>query len=122
MGVIMLKLPIAALNAIRQGIRPKYKVRVHFQAVQDYTEDDYLQSIGQMRWSMSRDGLYEITNGSITLKNVDYYFSRFFDREQPGNKRVEVYLIIGTTEVLLTSVVVRKWKLTPMLVTLEVNA
>jgi hypothetical protein len=118
----MLKLPIAALNAIRQGIRPKYKVRVHFQAVQDYTEDDYLQSIGQMRWSMSRDGLYEITNGSITLKNVDYYFSRFFDREQPGNKRVEVYLIIGTTEVLLTSVVVRKWKLTPMLVTLEVNA
>ncbi|MFA6054046.1 MAG: hypothetical protein WC769_01600 [Thermodesulfovibrionales bacterium] len=122
----MLKLPIAALNAIRQGVRPKYKVRVHFQAVQDFTEDDYLQSIGQMRWSMSKDGLYEITNGTITLKNIDYYFSRFFNREQPGNKRVEIYLIIDTVEdpveVLWTSAVVKTWKLTPMLVTLEVNA
>jgi hypothetical protein len=118
----MLKLPITALNAIQQGIRPEYKVRVHFQAPQDYTEDDYLQDIGQMRWSMSQDGPYEITNGSITLKNINYYFSQFFDRELPDNKRIEIYLIIGAEEILLTSAVIRRWTLTPTIVTLEVNA
>ena len=118
----MLKLPVSALNALQQGILPAYKIRIHFQSPQDYTEADNLKTVSSFRWSLSKSGQYEITNGRITLMNTDYYFSRFFERELPDNKRVELYMLIGDSETLLSSCVIRGWTLSGNSVDLDVNA
>jgi hypothetical protein len=122
----MLRIPLTAMQAIEQGVKPEYAVTVYFQQPETYTENDYLLSVGGLRTAMS-EGRYEIANTSITLSNEkkdgSHYFSRKFGRELPNNKLVEVYMLIAGERILVQRGVVNKnWTLNEMKVTLNINA
>ena len=118
----MLKVNIATLNAIDMGAVPKFQVKLFFQVPEVYTEDDYLASVGDINSSMSSVGSYSIGNASVTLKNVKCYFSRKFARELPVNKRIEVFISIGSQKPLFASGIIKSWKLDPTLLTLSVTS
>lgn len=118
----MIRLGIDSLNAIEKGISPKFPVKVHFQVPETYTLDDYLVAVGSIKTSMSSVGGYEIGNASITLKNIDYYFSRKFTRELPNKRRVEIFLDTGYEEILISSGIVSTWQITPETLSLNANA
>ena len=118
----MLKINLDTLNAIDRGVMPRFQVKLFFQVPEVYTEDDYLASVGDINASMSSVGSYSIGNGSVTLKNKDFYFSRKFTRELPVNKRIEVSISIGAQELLFAAGVIKGWKLDPTLLTLSVTS
>lgn len=121
----MLKVDLNTINAIEQGIKSAYKVKVYWQEAETYTEGDYLISIGDISTSMS-EGSYEIANTIVTLKNEEYYFSKRLSRELPNNKLVEVSLVIpaevGVQDILIFRGVVNTWQLTELSLTLNINA
>ena len=120
----MFRIGLASLNAIDSGILPEYRIKVHFRIPETYTPDDYLQSVSSIDSSMSSVGSYGIGNASVTLKNIDYYFSRKFARELPNNKRVEIFLWTGHEEILIFAGIVKdnSWQLSATALTLGVNA
>lgn len=119
----MLRVSLDTLNAIAQGAGIDYEVIVYWQEPETYTKADYLQDVGDISAGMSEEGSYEIANVGITLKNTDYYFSRKFARELPNNKLVEIYQLIAGQRILaFRGVVAQNWKLTPMGLTLNINA
>lgn len=120
----MIRLGLLSINAIEQGlIVPDYRVKVYFQAVETYTVAKYLAAVDSVRSSMSSIGNYEIGNCTVTLKNIDYYFSRKFARELPNRRRVEVYEWTGYEEIMLFSGIVSGWEISPVTtVTLRINA
>jgi hypothetical protein len=121
----MLKIPLAVLNAVAQGRKPDYEVVVYFQEPEVYTEDDYLQSVGDIASSMSNEGGYQIANTIVTLKNVEKYFSHVrLPKELPDNKLVEIYAKLAGEKVLIFRGIVQSggWKLTPMNLILNINA
>jgi len=119
----MLKITKEGMNLLEQGCRVKPEVTIYFQVPETYTEDDLLVSAGDTTINVSSEGGYSIANTTVTLKNEDYYFSKKFAKELPNNKLVEVFHLIGEERVLVFRGIVSKdWKLTPSLLTLNVNA
>jgi hypothetical protein len=119
----MLKLSPEAMSYIEQGGRISPEATIHFQVPETYTEEDLLVSVGQLTTNMSAEGGYAIANTTITLKNQSYYFSRKFAKELPNNKLVEVFFIVGDERIQVFRGITNKdWKLTPSLLTLNVNA
>jgi hypothetical protein len=120
----MLSLPVSVLNAIAQGQKPDYEVVVYFQEPEVYSEDDYLQGVGEISSSMSGEG-YQVSNTTVTLKNIEKYFSHDrLAKELPDNKLVEIYAELAGEKVLIFRGIVQagSWKLTPMTLTLNINA
>ena len=118
----MLKLSKEVLSAILSGdMSYGKKVMIQFQSPETYTEDNYLDSIRGINMSMSDDGGYEASNTSITLKNTDRYFSKFFARELPIKKAVQIFFIIAGIDVEVFKGIVADWKLTKESVELNIN-
>lgn len=106
----MIKAPLAVMNAVECGIKPKYKVRVYFQQPEDFTVDDYLLSIGRISAALSSEGGYAVSNTQVVLKNEQRYFSRKFARELPVKRLVEIYMVLDGTDILRFRGIVGSWK------------
>jgi hypothetical protein len=120
----MLKFGLASLNAIAQGAKIKFIVRIYFQVPEDYTKEDRLLDIGSINTSLSSVGSYEIGNSTISLSNKDFYFSRKFKKELPNNRKVEIFIDTGFEKIRYCAGMVKdnSWQLTPTLLTLNINA
>jgi len=118
----MLKLSLSVINAIAQAVKPVFKVIIYWQEPEIYTEEDYLDSVGDLSTSMS-EGRYEVANTTVVLKNQDYYFSRRFARELPNNKLIEIFIVINSTDILIFRGTVNKdWKLNGLTLALNTSA
>lgn len=118
----MIKLSLNALNALASGIKPVFTVKVHFQEPEIYTEDNFLQSPGTISTSISREGGYSIANSTIELNNVGFYFSEKFEKELPNEKLVEIFVNVAGESKVIFRGTVSSWTLTPLNLTLNVNA
>lgn len=117
----MLKIGLNTIQAVEHGIKPKYKIKVYWQEPEVYSEEDYLLSVGDISTSMS-EGAYEVANATVQLKNEDYYFSQRLARELPNNKLIEIFMTIGSEDILVFRGIVGSWSLSPEILTLNINA
>jgi hypothetical protein len=122
----MLDIDLTTIDDLLKGSGVTYKVKLYLTAPEEYTNDDYLQSIGSIRTGMSTEGSYEIANTEVVLNNfkVDnvHYFSERFEDELPVDKLVEIFAMINGSSVLIFRGIVASWKLTPEEVRLQINA
>jgi hypothetical protein len=110
---------MAVLNAVERGIKPLWKVRVHFQQPEDYTLDGgdgqaqdlpLLLSVGRISAALSSEGGYAVSNTTVILKNDQRYFSRKFARELPVKRLVEIFITLNGTDILRFRGIVGNWK------------
>jgi hypothetical protein len=70
------------------------------------------------------EGGYEVSNATVVLRNTGLYFSRYLAHELPDNKFMEIFMVIGSQEVLKFSGTVPPGGWTfdvPMKLTLNLN-
>jgi hypothetical protein len=118
----MLKIDYNIIQNI-QKYNINHKVIIEFtQFNETYLYSDYLINVPNIATGMSDDGKYELSNATITLSNTTKYFSKLFYYELPINKVVQIYRLIGTTEVLLFRGKVTDWYLTREIVSLTITS
>ena len=119
----MIRASIATIRAIEKGVNPSYVVVIDFQQPETYDMDGLLISVGDISQSMSGDGVYEIQNTTVTLKNEKFYFSRKFARELPDNRPVTIYLKIGDELIeFFRGLISSGWTLSAVELSLSVHA
>jgi hypothetical protein len=122
----MLDISLTTINDLETGSAVEYKVKLYLQQPEEYTKDDYLDSVGSIHTEMSNEGSYQIANTEIVLKNIkedgSFYFSERFENEFPVDKLVEVFASINGVSVLVLRGIVNDWELTEEDVRLRINA
>jgi hypothetical protein len=122
----MLDIDLTSLNLLEAGSAIEYKVKLYLQQPEEYTKEDYLDSVSSIHTEMSDEGSYQIANTEIVLKNIkeneSFYFSERFENEFPVDKLVEVFAMIVGVSILVLRGIVNDWELTDKSVRLRINA